>query len=507
MRVLKAVKQLNTRADVEYAQPNWLWQHFATKPNDPHYAVQWHYFTRGTGTEQAPGGIGAPTIWDRTTGSNAVTVAVIDTGILADHPDISGSPNLSPGYDMVSHDFIANDGDGRDADPTDPGDAVAEDECYPGSPEMSDSWHGTHVAGTIGGAITNNARGIAGVNWRVKLVPVRVLGKCGGTTSDINDAVRWAAGLSVPGVPQNANPAKVINLSLGGPGACSDSPSTQRAIDDAIAQGVTVVVAAGNDSADASGYSPASCDGVITVAASDYRGYLVERYSNYGASVEIMAPGGDVQRDDDGDGNKDGVLSTVQGGYALYNGTSMAAPHVAGVAALLLAQESSLLPEQVLQLIEQNAVPRSSTECAKPCGAGLLAADITPPPPGAQLNLEVSPGSREIKAGESKELTAIVRRGATPAANVVVRFTSRDASVITVQPSSARTDANGRAIVTVTGKAPGTNVCVDVAADGKSVCAQISVAKKAPGVAGWGLAALVTFMLLWLRWRRVRTSA
>jgi hypothetical protein len=201
---------------------------------------------------------------------------------------------------------------------------------------------------------------------------VRVLGKCGGTTSDIDDAIRWAAGLPVPGVPTNPDPAKVINMSLGGDIPCSDSPSTQSAINDAVAAGVTVVVAAGNSADDAANHMPASCDNVITVAASDYRGHLVTRYSNFGDTVEIMAPGGDIRRDDDGDGNKDGVLSMIDGGYALYNGTSMAAPHVSGVAALLLADDSSLTPAQVLAEIQKNALPRNSTECPKPCGKGLL---------------------------------------------------------------------------------------------------------------------------------------
>ena len=208
------------------------------------------------------------------------------------------------------------------------------------------------------------------------VVPVRVLGECGGTIADINDAIRWAAGLPVPGVPANPDPARVINMSLGGGGACSASPSTQSAINDAVAAGATVVVAAGNSAADAADFMPASCNNVITVAASDYRGQLVTRYSNFGTTVDIMAPGGDVQRDDDGDGNPDGVLSMVNGGYAFYNGTSMAAPHVSGVAALFLAADPSLTPAQVLATIQDNALPRSAVECPEPCGKGLLNAYI-----------------------------------------------------------------------------------------------------------------------------------
>jgi len=371
-RVLEIVKRLSDRPDVEYAQPNFLLQHEDTTPNDPGYPLQWHYWNNGSGAGESRGGINLPKAWDQGTGTNAIAVAVLDTGILSGHEDIVGSPNLAPGYDMISNPLIANDGDARDSDPTDPGDATVANECFPGSQPQDDSWHGTHVSGTVGVGHTNNGAGVAGINWQVTLVPVRVLGKCGGTTSDINDAIRWAAGLPVPGVPDNPNPARVINLSLGAPVPCSASPSTQSAIDDAVATGATVVVAAGNGATDSANYMPASCNQVITVAASDFRGHLVTRYSNYGATVEIMAPGGDVQRDDNGDGYPDGVLSTVDGGYALYNGTSMATPHVSGAVALLLAADPSLSPQEVLARIQANALPRSTQECPNPCGAGLL---------------------------------------------------------------------------------------------------------------------------------------
>ncbi len=378
-KVLEVVEELNQRPDVEYAQPNYIWQHFDTTPNDPGFLAQWHYHNNGAGTGESPGGINLPKAWDQGTGNPGVVVAVIDTGILSGHPDITGSPNLLPGYDMITHPFIANDGDGRDSDATDPGDAIAPNECFPGSPARGDSWHGTHVAGTVGVGNTDNSTGVSGVNWQARVLPVRVLGKCGGTTADINDAIRWAVGLPVPGVPVNPNPARVLNLSLGGGGACSGSPSTQSAINDAVAAGASVVVAAGNSAQDAANFTPASCNQVITVAASDYRGHLVSRYSNFGPSVEILAPGGDVNRDDDGDGKPDGVLSTVQGGYAFYNGTSMAAPHVAGVAALLLAGEPSLTPDQVLSRIQANALARSAAQCPQPCGAGLLNAFYAKP--------------------------------------------------------------------------------------------------------------------------------
>lgn len=374
-RVTSVVERLNARADVEYAQPNWIVHPYAT-PNDPGYPSQWHYRMNGSAGEQSPGGINLPKAWDTTRGDPSVVIAVIDTGVLPTHPDIAGSPNLAGGYDMISSPFTANDGDGRDADPTDPGDAVAAGECGPGEPADPSSWHGSHVSGTIGVVISDNSVGVAGVNWHARIQAVRVLGKCGGSIADINDSIRWAAGLPVPGVPNNPTPARVINMSLGAPAPCSASPSTQAAINDAIAAGAVVVVAAGNEAMDASGALPASCTGPITVAASDARGFLVTRYSNFGPRVDIMAPGGDVRRDDNGDGDPDGVLSTVDGGYAYYNGTSMAAPHTAGVAALLLAKEPAQSPAGVLARLQAAAMARDSTQCPRPCGAGLLNADL-----------------------------------------------------------------------------------------------------------------------------------
>jgi serine protease len=448
---------------VEYAQPNYILRIADRTPNDPRYPEQWHYFNNGTGAGMVPGGINLPKAWDASTGSNAVVVAVIDTGILPNHPDIQGSPNLVAGYDMISDPSIANDGGGRDSDPTDPGDAAAAGECYPGSPALPDSWHGTHVAGTIGVGATNNGIGVAGINWNVKVQAVRVLGKCGGTTLDINDGIRWAAGLSVPGVPNNTTPAKVINMSLGTPpgSPCSLSPSTQAAINDAVAMGATVVVAAGNDATDASQVFPASCNNVITVAASDLRGYLATRYSNYGATVEIMAPGGDVRRDDNADGHPDGILSMVHpsaGTYAYYNGTSMAAPHVAGVAALLLAQQPGLTPNQVLARLQADALPRTAAQCPQPCGAGLLSAvtpGAAPPPPPTPLAMALSLDRNDLGANDSTIARATVTQGGAPVAGKTVAFASANPGVASVAPAIAVTDGNGQAVSVVKGESQG----------------------------------------------------
>lgn len=325
-------------------------------PNDPLYADQWHYF-------DLIGGINLPAAWDLTVGDPNIHVAVLDTGIRGEHEDLVGQ--WSGGYDFVSSQFRARDGDGRDADPTDPGDY---------SFLRSSSWHGTHVAGTIGAA-TDNATGVAGIAFGATIQPVRTLGRRGGTTSDILDAMRWSAGLSVPGVPDNGNPAKVLNMSLGGSGACD--AAWQAAVDDVVGEGSVLVVAAGNSAGDAANFTPASCDDLITVAATDPTGDLA-RYSNFGPSVEMSAPGGDVQM------SGGGVLSTLDSGtkapagdtYGAYNGTSMAAPHVAGVVALMLSVDPSLTPGEVLAALQSSARPfPSGTDCANDadlCGAGIL---------------------------------------------------------------------------------------------------------------------------------------
>ncbi|MFN7055163.1 S8 family peptidase [Hyphomonas sp.] len=350
-------------------------------PNDPLWALQWHFRDRGTADGRAPGGAGFESFWQRqgTAGSRDVVVAVVDTGIQKDHPDIAGSPNIMPGWDMVSDPRMGNDGDGRDPDPTDPGDM-----CDPTRPGAADSFHGTHVAGTIGAAATNNGSGVAGGAWNVRIVPVRALGKCGGRLSDINDAIRWAAGLIPAEHPDgrevwNENPAHIINLSIGLLGACP--ASLQDAIDSAAAEGVLVVAAAGNARLPTSFYAPAGCRNVITVAAADARGHITP-YSNFGPEVMLLAPGGDLTRDDNGDGKPDGVLSTKRATdcfdpvtgegvencyYAYEQGTSMAAPHVSAALALLRARDPDARPGDLVSKLMSSVDPRSTLQCASPC--------------------------------------------------------------------------------------------------------------------------------------------
>ena len=506
-RTLAMVKSLRARADVAYAQPNYIFQ-ITTLPNDSGYPKQWHYFDNGSAVDQAPGGINLPTAWKTNQGSAAVVVAVIDTGILPGHEDIDGSPNLISGYDMIADPGMAHDGDARDADPTDPGDGIVADECYAGSPMLPSSWHGTHVAGTVGVGKTNNNLGVAGINWNVKLQPVRVLGKCGGTLVDINDAIRWAAGLPVPGVPANPTPAKVINMRLGGASPCSDSPATQSAINDALAKGVTVVVAAGNESADVAQFMPGSCNGVITVAASDRLGNLATRYSNFGARVDILAPGGDVRQDSDNDGNPDGVLSMIEGGYAFYNGTSMAAPHTAGVAALLLAQDATRSPAQILSLLKANALPRSALQCPKPCGAGLLNAQIAAPtslPGGVQIGL--TPAEVRLSIGDSVSITATVTRDGHAEAGKAITFLSSNPAAARIMPATTMTDASGVASATIIGVASG-DATLQVESQGVRKTAAIKVMLKLPALSLWLLTPLILLaLLLYARRPRLRGRA
>jgi serine protease len=371
---LETCSRLATLSDVEYAEPDYIMLPFGNSaqgalvtPNDPQYNNQWHYFAPGAGHY----GVNAPAAWDITTGSASIYAAVIDTGIL-NHADLSN--RWIGGYDFITDPTMANDGGGRDASPLDPGDWVAANECYTGSGASDSSWHGTHVAGTIGAA-SNNGVGVAGLNWVSKVVPLRVLGKCGGTTSDIADAMRWSAGLTVTGVPANTHPAKVANMSLGG--SSPTCPATyQNAVNDLIAAGSVLVVAAGNSNADASGFSPANCTGVITVAATNRDGGR-SSYSNFGSVVEVAAPGGETYPT-----TSNGILSTLNSGttspvsdsYVYYQGTSMAAPHVAGVVSLMFSVNSSLTPTQVMNILQSTVTPfPAGSSCTTSiCGSGIV---------------------------------------------------------------------------------------------------------------------------------------
>ena len=359
------MRQIAANPNVEYVQVDRVMTHMLT-PNDTRYAEQWGY-------TDADAGIRANTAWDVANGSGTI-VAVLDTGYVA-HSDLAA--NIVAGYDFISSTTVAGDGNGRDSDASDPGDFSG------GNPS---SWHGTHVAGTVA-AVTNNAQGVAGTAWGAKVMPVRVLGRGGGSTSDIADAIIWASGGTVSGVPtlSAANAADVINMSLGGGGACD--ATTQAAINSAVSRGTTVVVAAGNSNANASGFTPASCSNVVNVA-SVTSASARSSFSNFGTLIDVSAPGS-------------GILSTLNAGtagpgaesYAAYSGTSMASPHVAGAVALVQSRRLALglamyTPAQVEAQLKSTAYALAGA-CSGGCGAGIInaralvdaAGGTTPPPP------------------------------------------------------------------------------------------------------------------------------
>ncbi len=392
----------------------------ATNPDDEYYAeYQWHL-------HDVVGGIGAPGAWDSATGEGVV-VAVLDTGITA-HSDLDA--NVLEGYDFITDAFVSR----RDSDARAPGAADLGDwnddptQC----PVAPSSWHGTHVAGTVA-EVTNNGVGMAGVAHDAKVLPVRVLGRCGGYLSDIADAVVWASGGEIDGVPANASPAEVINMSLGGGGACTAGSEMQLAIDAAVANGTTVVVAAGNNNADADGFTPASCDRVITVAATRITGGRAD-YSNYGQTIELAAPGGGGAVD----GNPGGYVwqtwhdspeAPIEGAetYVGYTGTSMASPHVAGVAALVQSvAETPLTPAQLGALLVDSARAFPvSIPSGTPIGAGILdakaaVAAIEPPCEGEDCAPDAAPIVNGVPvrnlsgaAGESLLFALEVPQGAT----------------------------------------------------------------------------------------------
>ena len=381
---------------VEYVEVDQI-LHPAWTPNDPSLNTQWGF----VGTY----GIKATQAWDLSRGAGSV-IAILDTGSTS-HPDLNA--NTLSGYDFITTTSVAGDGNGRDADASDPGDYTT---------GYSSSWHGTHVAGTAA-AVTNNSTGGAGTAPEAKLVHARVLGRGGGSTSDIADAVIWASGGTVSGVPANPNPAEVINLSLGGSGTCGSA--MQAAINGAVSRGTTVVIAAGNSNANVSGFTPANCANVIAVGSITSTGAR-SSFSNYGTGVDIAAPGS-------------GIYSTLNSGsqgpgspsYASYDGTSMAAPHVAGVVALMqAAAPSPLTPAQIETIIKNTATPFPSTP-SQPIGAGIInahaavqaaAGGTTPTPdpeptPGGSLQNGVPVTGVSGAASSTAFWTVTVPAGAT----------------------------------------------------------------------------------------------
>ena len=384
-----AMRRVRLHPDVAWVEPNVLVKRLQTvMPSDTNFNDQWHLQVPGAGN---PAAMNLPSAWHLTTGSTGtpVVVAVVDGGVRRNHPELTPlGARLLPGYDLVSDLSVSNDGDGRDADASDPGDwvtsAEAQTPTYATCDVANSSWHGTFITGQIAAA-TDNAQGVAGINWGARILPVRVAGKCGALVSDLLDGVRWAAGLPVAGVPTNTTPARVINLSFGGDAPCS--AAYQNTIDAATDAGALVVVAAGNGSGALQ--RPADCQRVMTVAAVRKDGAKAS-YSSFGPQVALSAPGGSneggaltllLSTDNDGTqapGND--VLGYKQG-------TSFAVPQAVGVASLMLAVNGSLTPSALIERMRAGARSHENNPmlptCTLPsgnlcncttttCGAGLL---------------------------------------------------------------------------------------------------------------------------------------
>ncbi len=409
----KMVTRLNQRSDIEYAEIDYKRYPAAfpaDAPDDPFFTAGEQWYLQNNSADSDRGAINAEAVWPQLTGSG-VTIAVVDTGI-TQHPDLNISGNIIPGYDFIGLDpdgSASTDGDGdatkgRDNDPRDTGDLVTsldKDDIPTFKNEAScnaslsgrSSWHGTLVSGILG-ARTDNGMGIAGIAPNATILISRALGKCGGYNSDIMDAARWSAGLAVNGVPANSNPAKIVNLSLGGSGACTTTE--QDAINAITAAGTVVVVAAGNDDSDSVSSAPGNCTNTINVGATTRRGGKTT-YTNVGEEVDLSAPGGSSSS---ANGPINTIITTIQNktiglvtdnstaAYATVQGTSFSAPLVSGVIAMMLEKEPLLTPQQIYGTLLANATPfptgtantqggDADRDCTSTsCGTGILNAKM-----------------------------------------------------------------------------------------------------------------------------------
>jgi len=399
---LRTLKRLRHDPRVLYAELDQR-RYAHASPDDPLFTSQW-YLQDGEASA-----VDATDAWTMTTGTDGVVIAELDTGVRFNHPDLRSATDnrLLPGYDMISNVQVGNSGKGRNADASDPGDWVTEADTktalFSDCTVSDSSWHGTRVAGILGG-LTNNATGIAGLIWSGWILPVRVLGKCGGYDSDILAAMAWAAGFPVSGVPTNPYPARIINMSLGASGSCPQS--YQDTIDRLGAAGVLVVVSAGNEGGPVD--APANCNGVAAVAGLRQVGTKVG-YSSLGPEVALSAPAGNCVNIGSNQPCLYSIQTTTNSGTTVpaantytdeYNfnvGTSFSAPIVAGIAGLMLAVNGNLSASQLIERLQlgasapfpapvglptchvpANAQDLQTTECVcttAVCGAGMANAN------------------------------------------------------------------------------------------------------------------------------------
>lgn len=440
------MNKIQERPDVAFVQVDYWNEPHATR-NDTRYKEQWPLNDATWGADLEPA-------WDLGFDGKGVTVGVVDTGI-TEHSDLQKNVDISAGYDFITSTTKSRDNDGRDADAHDMGDWKLAGECGNGKPEKdaNSTWHGTHVAGIIG-ATANNNKGVSGVAAEATVVPVRALGKCGGTTSDIIDGMAYAGGLQVAGAPLNPKPADVINMSLGTMNACYANPAYQTTINKLNNMGKIIVVSAGNDNLDTSNYSPASCDGVITVAATGPTGNKAS-YSNRGNMVEISAPGGDQTYADlvgtEVVVKKDparGFLSTLNDGarevggetYVNYDGTSMAAPLVAGVVALM---------KQAYPALDWKTATEGLQKTAKPFGSGSnfgMGAGIVNAKPAVEYAMKLA-GTTVTTAPSSTQPSTTQPASTSPAATTPVT-TVRSTMTTTAAPVTKTVTATQTATTT-----------------------------------------------------------
>ena len=434
----QTLEKLRADSDVEYAVADRRVYAHSTTSNDPLAPGQW--FLQAV----QPAAINAIGAWDTTKGSDSIVIGVIDTGVRFEHPALAG--RLLAGYDFVSGNSPfknANDGNGRDADASDPGDWVTSaDNCGDVS---NSSWHGTRTSGIIG-ATTNNTVGVAGITWSSKILPVRVIGKCGGFNSDVLAGMLWAAGQSVPGVATNPNPARVLNISLGSSGAC-DSASAD--VTSTLASlGVLIVVSAGNEGGPVD--SPANCPGAMGILGLRHAGTKVG-FSSLGPEIALGAPGGNCVNTVAGQPclfslDTTSNSGTTVPGASIYTdqfntnlGTSFSAPIVSGIAGLMLAVNTGLKSPQLIARLKEGAspFPTSSDNANVPtCHTPVGSSDVQ--------NVECICTTSVCGAGMANANGA-VRAALRPIAAIVVQGTVTPGAMLTLQGGSS-TAANGHAI-------------------------------------------------------------